>query len=189
MLATTRNSVDRMQRIIAGLRSPDIDDGEQQQTFDVSKFLTSRQQQSGAADTLVHYTIPQTPIWGSGDVDALETALTHLEQNAIEAAGGADGQVAIRLKQNASWAEIEVSDSGPGMSETFIQKELFTPFRSTKGLTGMGIGAYQARDRIRKYGGDLQVESTVGVGTTFTIKLPLRSAPSEQTTENSDGTL
>ncbi|MBT7334800.1 MAG: hypothetical protein HN856_10535, partial [Gammaproteobacteria bacterium] len=59
------------------------------------------------------------------------------------------------------------------MDAAFIQNELFVPFRSTKGITGMGIGAYQARDLIRSAGGDLQVTSTIGVGTTFIIRLPM----------------
>ncbi len=172
MLSTTRNSVERMQRIIAGLRTPESNASAHQKDFDASQFLKARREQSTAAKSSIQYTIPENPVLTVGDPEALDTALTHLEQNACEAAG-AEGKVEIRLYESENWVEIQVCDSGPGMTESFIQKELFAPFRSTKGLSGMGIGAYQARDRIRNCGGDLRVESKVGVGTTFTTKLPL----------------
>ncbi|MDH3895509.1 MAG: ATP-binding protein, partial [Chromatiales bacterium] len=49
---------------------------------------------------------------------------------------------------------------------------LFRPFDSTKGSKGMGIGAYQARDYIRTLGGELNVDTSPGRGTLFTITLP-----------------
>jgi len=66
---------------------------------------------------------------------------------------------------------IEVEDEGPGMDENFIRDQLFRPFRSTKSR-GYGIGAFQARETIREAGGDLQVISIVGRGTTMRILLP-----------------
>jgi len=59
------------------------------------------------------------------------------------------------------------------MTAEFIRDRLFKPFDSTKGSKGMGIGAYQAREYVRSLGGDVAVESTPGVGTRFTIQLPL----------------
>jgi signal transduction histidine kinase len=59
------------------------------------------------------------------------------------------------------------------MSPEFIRERLFRPFDSTKGSQSMGIGAYQARDYIRALGGQIEVMSTVGVGTTFSVRLPL----------------
>jgi len=50
---------------------------------------------------------------------------------------------------------------------------LFRPFDSTKGSHSMGIGAYQARDYVRTLGGRMEVSSEVGVGTEFSIRLPL----------------
>ena len=59
------------------------------------------------------------------------------------------------------------------MAAAFVRQRLFRPFDSTKGSKGMGIGAYQAREFIRSVGGDINVASQPGVGTTFTIRLPL----------------
>ena len=68
---------------------------------------------------------------------------------------------------------INLKDTGPGMSEDFIHDKLFEPFHSSKGVTGMGIGAFQAKSIVEKHGGQLLVESTVGEGTSFIIKYPL----------------
>ena len=67
---------------------------------------------------------------------------------------------------------IEVSDRGPGMDDAFIRNELFVPFRSTKS-GGYGIGAFQTRELVRMAGGDLEVISEKGFGTTMRITLPL----------------
>jgi signal transduction histidine kinase len=50
---------------------------------------------------------------------------------------------------------------------------LFRPFDSTKGSQSMGIGAYQARNYVRTLGGQMEVTSEAGVGTTFSVRLPV----------------
>jgi signal transduction histidine kinase len=59
------------------------------------------------------------------------------------------------------------------MTAVFVRERLFRPFDSTKGTQSMGIGAYQAREYIRQIGGQLDVASSPGSGTTFDIRLPL----------------
>jgi signal transduction histidine kinase len=59
------------------------------------------------------------------------------------------------------------------MDAEFIRTRLFRPFDSTKGLTGMGIGAYECREVIAALGGQVMVESKPGHGTVFRIMLPL----------------
>lgn len=62
------------------------------------------------------------------------------------------------------------------MTEDFISDQLFKPFESTKGLTGMGIGAYQAREYIQKLGGNIDVTSEPGIGSCFSVRIPLADA-------------
>jgi len=50
---------------------------------------------------------------------------------------------------------------------------LFVPFVTTKGVAGIGVGAYQCREYIRALGGDVSVRSQRGVGTEFTLRMPL----------------
>ena len=67
---------------------------------------------------------------------------------------------------------VEVLDSGTGMSPEFVRSRLFKPFDSSK-PGGFGIGAYEARELVRAMGGRLDVESREGLGSRFTIRLPL----------------
>jgi signal transduction histidine kinase len=68
---------------------------------------------------------------------------------------------------------IRVTDQGCGMSAPFIQKELFVPFHSTK-PSGLGIGLFQCRQIIQGHNGRIDVESTPGAGSVFTVWLPRR---------------
>jgi putative PEP-CTERM system histidine kinase len=105
------------------------------------------------------------------DPDRLRSALTHLVQNAIEASRPGD-RVIISSRRVRDQLLIDIIDKGPGMDQAFIRNELFLPFRSTKS-GGYGIGAFQTRELIRMAGGDLEVISEKGFGTTMQIILPL----------------
>ena len=65
------------------------------------------------------------------------------------------------------------------MTDDFIRSQLFKPFESTKGLTGMGIGAYQAREYIQELGGNIDVTSEPGVGSCFSVRVPLLTSEAE----------
>jgi putative PEP-CTERM system histidine kinase len=104
--------------------------------------------------------------------EELKAALGHLIQNAIDASAE-DGKVDVLLETKGEYAVVVVQDNGVGMSEDFIRTKLFRPFESTKGLTGMGIGAFQSREFIRRLGGDITVQSEVGVGSRFQVTIPL----------------
>ena len=101
----------------------------------------------------------------------LHAILTHLVTNAIEASAGGD-EVVIGLECDRGMAVIEVADRGSGMSPEFIRNELFVPLHSTK-AQGHGMGAFQARDLARAAGGEIEVVSAVGRGTTMRIVLPV----------------
>lgn len=106
--------------------------------------------------------------------EPLEQALRHLIQNALEASP-ADVPVLVEVRAEGMRGEIAVVDAGEGMSPQFLRQDLFRPFVSTK-ENGFGVGACEARDLIRAMGGRLDVESREGVGSRFTISLPLAEA-------------
>ena len=83
-----------------------------------------------------------------------------------------DGEVRLSLTCSEGWVTVAVSDSGRGMDASFLRDRLFRPFDSTKGLTGMGIGAFESREYVRQLGGDIEVESTPGEGTIFRVRIP-----------------
>ena len=107
-----------------------------------------------------------------GEKEKITAILGHLVQNAQEATAD-NGFVRLELSKDEQQAIIKVIDNGSGMDNKFIAERLFKPFDTTKGNAGMGIGVYEARDYIVKHSGSCDVESKLGVGTTFTIKLPL----------------
>ena len=107
-----------------------------------------------------------------GEKEKITAILGHLVQNAQEATAD-NGFVSLELSKDEHQAIIKVIDNGTGMDNKFIAERLFKPFDTTKGNAGMGIGVYEARDYIVKYSGSCDVESKLGEGTTFIIKLPL----------------
>ena len=76
------------------------------------------------------------------------------------------------MKATPGFVVLFIQDTGKGMSESFMKNQLFKPFESTKGLTGMGIGAYQSREYIKKMGGTIDVTSQEGIGSCFSVKIP-----------------
>jgi putative PEP-CTERM system histidine kinase len=107
--------------------------------------------------------------------ERLEQSFEHLVRNAQDATPPT-GQVTVTLRRESQSCAVEIADTGCGMDPEFVRTRLFKPFDSTKGAQGMGLGAFEARDIVRRLGGTLAVESAPGQGTTFRITLPL--APS-----------
>jgi signal transduction histidine kinase len=83
------------------------------------------------------------------------------------------GRVSIEVGLHSGETKVDILDNGCGMDRAFVRGRLFTPFETTKGSGGMGIGVYEAREYIRALGGDIQVASKPKRGTTFTIAIPL----------------
>jgi putative PEP-CTERM system histidine kinase len=104
------------------------------------------------------------------DSAALEQALGHLLQNALDASP-ADEPVVVRISGTADAVSIAITDKGCGMDGDFVRNRLFQPFVSTK-PDGFGIGSFEARSLVTAMGGRIGVDSRPGRGTTFTILLP-----------------
>jgi len=108
----------------------------------------------------------------NGDEARLISVIGHIVQNAQDATAD-DGSIEIVLTQSSDSAQIVFSDTGVGMTESFINERLFKPFDTTKGLTGMGIGAHESRAFVQELGGSLLVKSEINQGTVVTLELPL----------------
>jgi len=169
MIATLKDSVGRMNDLLARLSQHNSARVEDPVAVELMPIVERVMRRRGGSH----------PIAVTGKRDAvavadparLEQALGHLIQNAIEASAPGEpvGVVVGR-------ATIEVIDSGPGMSASFIRDRLFRPFTSTKS-GGFGIGAFEARQVIQAMGGKLDVVSREGEGTRFTIALREALAP------------
>jgi two-component system, OmpR family, sensor kinase len=79
--------------------------------------------------------------------------------------------------ENASWAQLEVIDEGPGIAKE-VQPRIFERFVSGRGHEGgLGLGLYIARRIATAHGGDLQVESDLGKGARFILRIPEHEEP------------
>ena len=105
------------------------------------------------------------------DAERLASIIEHAISNAQEATSPT-GEVRIEVARVDSHPVIAIVDTGCGMDEDFVRERLFRPFDTTKGTKGMGIGAFQIREYLRSLGGSVQVDSTPGAGTRFTLVFP-----------------
>jgi len=117
-------------------------------------------------------TLPREPVRVSADAQQIGIVLENLVNNAIEAMPQG-GDLTIRAEADAETARVAVSDTGDGIPAD-VQKNLFTPFFSTK-ADGAGIGLAISRRIAEAHGGRLEFDSVPGAGTTFRLELPLSS--------------
>ncbi len=120
----------------------------------------------------------QGKLWVSGDSVQLEQVLLNLLINARQSMLGKGGSLTIKAAaaENGE-VRLQVIDTGAGIPENVLPK-IFQPFFTTKGTTkkdearGTGLGLAICKDIIEHHKGRIEVESTVGQGTMFTIYLP-----------------
>ncbi|MFC1757771.1 ATP-binding protein [Planctomycetota bacterium] len=116
----------------------------------------------------------QQDCWVLANLLEMEIAVANLVQNALEAAQGhGKGDVIVRTDCSGDEARILVQDAGCGISENDLQY-IFDPFFTTRkesGGTGLGLSIVYAI--VHDHGGSIEVSSTVGQGTTFTLTFPL----------------
>ena len=172
MLVTLRNSSDKLNALLARLGRYGAGGSEALERIDALDCVKR---------VIARY-VPVHPVMLAeqqrcavlANPDALEQALVHLVQNAIEASE-ADSPVLLNVIADRPYCRIEVVDAGAGMSAEFVRTRLFKPFQSSK-PGGFGIGAFEARELIRGMHGRLDVESREELGTRFVIRLPLAVA-------------
>ena len=108
--------------------------------------------------------------------DQLRQALVNLLVNAAQAMKGI-GTLRLTTSESTHTVTTTIADSGPGISKQHLPK-LFDPFFTTKGQgEGSGLGLTVARRIIRKFGGDIRIDSVEGHGTTCLVTLPITSSP------------
>ncbi len=110
----------------------------------------------------------------NADEGQLQQAIIALSTNAIDAMNGG-GKLGFRAFSEHNRVIIEVSDTGHGIAPEDVSK-IFEPFFTTKEVgKGTGLGLAVCYGIITEHGGRLSVRSNVGVGTTFSIFLPIKS--------------
>lgn len=106
-----------------------------------------------------------------GDMDSLLTALQNLVVNAIDIVR-LRARISLQVQVlDGAWVEFQVIDQGPGIDQQ-AQEKIFDPFYTSR-AKGTGLGLAVVRTVAEAHGGEVWVESEVGKGATFGIKLPL----------------
>jgi len=140
--------------------------------------LLSHQKRSSDVDFKVEIAHDLLPV--SGDPGQLQQAVIALATNALDAMGES-GVLTIVGRNEGEQVVVEVSDTGVGIPPENLPK-IFEPFFTTKEIgRGTGLGLAVCYGILTEHGGTLDVQSTVGTGTTFTITLSAVNLSEEQT--------
>jgi signal transduction histidine kinase len=169
-LKTLGHSVERMQKLVQRLSSRQVAEQLQLEPLELGALAqeTAEALLKNSRVGLILELEPVPPV--RADADAVQRMVQNLIANAVEAMDG-EGEVTLRVFRQNGMVSCAISDKGCGMSEEFIRSSLFVPFQTTK-KGGWGIGLYQSRETMTAHGGQIDVESQEGRGTTVTLVFP-----------------
>jgi len=170
MLGSLKNTADKMLGLISRLKNIGESELYNLRPAELLPLVQKSARLVGASRSAANVvTVQGTPQVALADERELQKVLLNLFLNGIEASQGEERSVLAEVGFDGA-PYIRVTDRGCGMSPRFIRKELFTPFRTTK-KEGLGIGLYQSRQIVAAHGGRIEVVSSEGNGTVFTVWL------------------
>jgi len=151
------------------------------QELDLSVWLqeTLKPWQQAAVNKRLHWKLefPDSLPKVQADPLRLDQVIGNLVSNAIKYTPGG-GTVSIKAGAEDGWIWVQISDTGSGIPQE-MQEKMFEPFvRGGQGKRfpqGMGLGLSIARELVEAHGGKLELKSEAGLGSSFTVRLPLRS--------------
>lgn len=170
-------------RLEAGLLPVDLE------TFTVNDFLRDVKESIPAdwakPDVTLMWQVDSTPVLIRSDRAKLKKVLRNLVHNALKFTD--HGAVSVKVSSVDGWIDFAVSDTGIGMSAEALPV-IFDMFRQVDGSTtrrhgGVGLGLYIVKQLVRGLGGEINVSSAVGQGSTFRVRLrrgDLKSAEPEE---------
>jgi len=177
LIAESLDGAHRVRKIVQDLKSfSRVDDAEQKRA-DLKECLEST---IGIAWNEIKYVATLTKDYG--DIppvlcypQQLNQVFMNLLVNAAHAITG-QGEIKVRTWLDGDEVCVSVSDTGCGISEE-NQKRIFEPFFTTKEVgKGTGLGLSISYDIIKNHQGDILVDSEIGAGTTFTVRIPINGA-------------
>ncbi len=178
MIKKIDTAADRIVKIVNGLRTFSRSDENQLGQFSLKEMIQESlnlfsdiYQKQGLKIHLELKTKNEVLI--HGNKGRIEQVIVNLFSNAKDATDGQlERKINIALDEKNGTAILSIQDNGSGIPDS-IKERIFEPFFTTKEINkGTGIGLSIASSIIKEHGGDITVESSVNLGTTFTIKLP-----------------
>ena len=161
--------------------------GERDARADLCQVATqvtqATQSQAEAAQVDVTTDLPTEGLLVRGDPVSIATVVSNLVANAI-AYNRPRGRVTVRVTSDKAWATREVSDTGIGIPEDCLPR-IFDEFYRVGGgrgrdVPGTGLGLAVCRRVVTELGGSIDVTSTPGQGSTFTVRIPIARVKSER---------
>jgi signal transduction histidine kinase len=139
----------------------------------VVKGVTDMAAQNGVE---LSATICEDPCTLLGDAVQINRAIQNVIINAVQASAEKKGSVKITCTQKDFYVDLCIEDTGGGITPAQMVK-IFDPYFTTKqARSGMGLGLYITKKVVEDHNGSIKVDSAPGVGTTFTIRLPLSNS-------------
>jgi signal transduction histidine kinase len=178
-VAAIRRESERMQRLVEGLLA--LTRGDEGAPLDIKHHdLAAVAEEAArtartAADgkVTVEYRPSQRPVNAPFDRDRIRQVASILLDNAVKYTPEG-GRVTVTVTEKNGWAGLEVSDTGIGIPEDQLPLifERFYRADPSRTAAGAGLGLSIARQIAEAHGGRIEVESTPGEGSTFTLLLP-----------------
>jgi signal transduction histidine kinase len=104
------------------------------------------------------------------DRDLLLQAIQNVAENSAKHT--LRGEIVLEARANGTTTEIEIRDTGPGMSEEAVERAFQRFYRSSKGTDGFGLGLAIAEEAVRAIDGTIKLESESGAGTRVQLLMP-----------------
>lgn len=115
-------------------------------------------------------------VWAAADAEGVRTIIENLVSNAVRYTP-ANGEVTIRCCEQRSWAVVEVSDTGIGIAPEHRERVFERFYRVDKARSrdvgGTGLGLSIVKHMVQSFGGAIELESEMGKGTLFRVRLPI----------------
>lgn len=124
-----------------------------------------------------HENVPQV----LGDPEFLRSVFNNLFINAVQAMGTEGGHLTVKIQPAEGFVEVEVTDTGPGISLENLEN-IFEPYFSTK-ETGTGLGLAIVHKILEAHNGSISVKSKEAEGSTFTVSLPVADGDAVRSVE------
>ena len=170
MVKRIRDTTRTQPESVPGMATVDLNEVVRDSVSFTEDYARQARDERGAGVTF-DLDLASNPLRLRANASELREVFVNLLRNAVDAVTG-EGRVAVRTSGGGRRAAVEVSDTGAGMSREVLEK-IFRPLFTTKGERGTGLGLATSYAAVKRHGGDVEVESEEGRGTTFRVTLPL----------------
>lgn len=177
LIKESKYGLERVSDIVSGMKAFSRADNDNKQWFNINnciettlKMVSNQLKYHCEISTQLDANIPNIKINVGKIIQVLTNLLVNAGQAIVE-----NGKIAVKSSMNNGFVEIAITDNGSGISKENIA-QLFDPFFTTKPEgEGTGLGLSISFSIIREHGGEILVNSEIGVGTCFTLRLPENS--------------